>query len=110
MGIFGNKKEDLKPGVQPEVNDQELKGIEKEEAIAEQKVRGRYGMYTAEGNDAVRQIIENVRLKRSRYEMAQDGDKIAVVYLRTLSKQKGFEEAKDDFVKFLVFNETRKRK
>lgn len=74
------------------------------------KVRGKFGMYTEQGNSAVEQIIAQIKLKRSRYELGTDGDKNAVILLRSLAKNPGFEEAKDDEVRFLVFNQIRKRR
>lgn len=91
-------------GIQPdeEQNDQGT--------APEVKKRGEYGMYTPAGNEAVKQIVTKVRQSRSRYDMITDADKNAVILLRNLAKNAGFEEAKDDEVKFLVFNKVRSRK
>lgn len=91
-------------GIQP---DEETTPSEK---IEEKKVRGEYGMYTEVGNQAVKDIVTKIRLSRSRYDMITDADKDAIILLRNLAKNKGFEEAKDDQVKFLVFNKVRSRR
>jgi radical SAM superfamily enzyme YgiQ (UPF0313 family) len=69
--------------------------------------RGKYGMYTEEGNKEVEKIINKVRAKRSRYDMINVSDSMAMIELGVLSKK--YSEAKDDEVKFIVLNGIRKR-
>ena len=69
--------------------------------------RGKYGMYTEAGNKAVEEIIRDVRGQRSRYDMINVSDKIAMIKLGVLART--FFEAKDDEVKFIVLNGIRKR-
>jgi len=75
----------------------------------EKKVRGKYGMYSEEGNKEVEQIIIKNKAKRNRYDTMNYVDNLAMIDLRLLAQKKNFEEAKDDKVKFIVLNELRKR-
>lgn len=83
-----------KKGVQPEEN----KPVE-----AEKKVRGEYGMYTKEGNKAVAELTIIARAKGNRYQVDNEGQKIARSYLRALATKPGFEEARDKEVEQIVF-------
>ena len=88
-----------KNGVQPEAQ---------ENKVEEAKVRGEYGMYTKEGNNAVSELVKLARSKGNRYQVDNEGQKIARSYLRSLATVSGFEEARDKEVEAIVFSKLRR--
>lgn len=93
-------KRSEKNGIQP--------GPEEEIVRPEPKVRGEYGMYTKEGNHAVGELIKLARSKGNRYQVDNEGQKIARSYLRSLATVSGFEEARDKEVEAIVFSKLKR--
>jgi len=91
---------ELKKGVQPE--EQSI------EETPKKKVRGEYGMYTKEGNKAVAELTALAKTKGNRYQVDNEGQKIARSYLRALATKQGFEEARDKEVEAIVFEGLRR--
>ena len=92
-----------KEGIQPEEPAKDY--TETKEEI---KVRGVYGMYTTEGNKAVAELTALARAKGNRYQIDNEGQKIARSYLRALATKPGFEEARDKEVEAIVFYKLRR--